>query len=361
MSFDTSTFFLKLRFDVAARILFYETLRDFVREEVAAYEVIRRIEQSATHFKTFPAEVLRSIMESMRGSRRGHDASLGSALQPWTPSMESSLISAGERMGQIDVALHEAARLLRAHQRIRGILISKLPYPLILMIMLAGVLMGIGGMMIPLLEQIMPREQWGAVARLMGFLADNSLALTVLMLGGTAVFLTGFLISAPRWTGKTRDFLDRHVLPWTLYRELQGSMALMTISMLTNSGVPMGAAFELLRSNASPWMQDHMARIMMRMRSGKSESFALASHDGKDTMFSAYTAWQISLYSANANMATKLRALSETCSNDVEAAIGRFAGAVQSLMMVLVAAMMVLTYVSYMSVTSAASAGVTGL
>ncbi len=355
MTIDFNALFLRLRFGAAARILFYETLRDFVREEVAVYEVIRRIELSASRFKTFPVEVLRAIMESMRGSQRGRDASLGAALQPWTPSMEASLISAGERMGRVDVALHEAARLLRTRQRIKGILVSKLPYPVILMVMLAGVLMGIGGMMIPLLEQILPRDKWGAVARLMGFLADNSLLLTVSMLGGTAAFMIGFMVSASRWTGRFRDVLDRHVLPWTLYRELQGAMALMTISMLTNSGVPMGAAFELLRDNASPWMADHMARIMMRMRSGKSEAFALAGHDGKGTMFSAYTAWQISLYSANASMATKLRSLSESCSSDVEQAIARFASAVQSLMMILVAGVMVLTYVSYMSVTSSAS------
>ncbi|MEJ6002721.1 type II secretion system F family protein [Paucibacter soli] len=357
----SGNFFLRMRFGFTARILFYETLRDFVREDVAVYEVIKRIELAANLFKVFPVKVLQMMMSSMRGSQRHQDASLGAAIRPWAPAMEASLISAGERMGRVDVALHEAVQLMKARQRVRGLLLAKLPYPIMLLLMVAAVLAGLSHFMVPLLEQMLDRGHWPATAKLIGFLADNSGSITTVLGVSMSVFSLIFVLSAPRWTGPVRDFFDRYIPPWSLYRELQGSMALMVISMLTASGVPMGAAFELLRENASPWVADHMSRIMMRMRSGKSEAYALAGNGGHGTMFNAYTAWQISLYSANASMASKLRSLSESSSQRVEGSISKFANIVKAVMMVLVATLLVLTYVSYMTVSSNAGNGMGGL
>ena len=73
------------------------------------------------------------------------------------------------------------------------------------------------------------------------------------------------------------------------------------------------------------------------------------------TMFDAYTAWQISLYSANASMAGKLRALAETSTQRVESSITGASSLLKGLVMFAVATLLVLTYVSYMSVTSNAS------
>lgn len=347
---------LRLQFGAAPRILFYETLRDFVREDLAVFEIIKRVESGAALFKAFPSDVLRDIMSSMRGSRAHQDASLGAALKPWAPAMETALISAGERMGHLDIALHEAAQMMRVRQRMRGMLFSKLTYPAVLLLMLAVVLGGLGEFLIPMLEQIEDRSKWPAAAKLIGVLADHSAIITSTLLGSLTAFCMFFSVTAPRWTGRARDILDRYVPPWTIYRELQASMAMMTISMLTASGVPMTTAFDLLRANSSPWVSDHMARIMMRMRSGKSEAVALAGTGQIGTMFDRYTAWQISLYSAaNASMATKLRSLSESNAARVENSIAKTSGFVKWTAMCLVALLLIMTYASYMSVTAHAS------
>ncbi|MFK4705763.1 type II secretory pathway component PulF [Roseateles asaccharophilus] len=348
---------LRLQFGAGARILFYETLRDFVREGVSVYEIIKRFESGAALFKAFPTDVLKAIMNSMRGgSKVSQDASLGAALEPWAPAMETALIAAGERMGHLDVALHEASQMMRARERMRGMLIAKLSYPAMLVLMLAAVLGGLGKFLIPLLEQMEDRAKWPAAAKIIGFLADHSAVITTSMLSSITAFAIIFAITAPRWTGAARDFFDRYIPPWTIYREMQGSIALMTISMLTASGLPMTTAFDLLRTNSSPWVSDHMARIMMRMRSGKSEAAALAGTGHMGTMFDRYTAWQISLYSAaNSSMAAKLRSLSESSTTRVEASIAKTSGIVKWVTMGLVAFLLVMTYVSYMSVTSQAS------
>lgn len=346
---------LRMRFGIGPRIMFYETLRDFVGEGVAVFEVVRRIEASSSTFKAFPDGVLRAIMNSMRGSQQRQDASLGAALRAWAPPMEATLISAGERSGRISVALHEAAQMMRAHQRARSHVISKMAYPALLLAMLAGLLSVLGTFLIPMLEQMQPRQQWTGAAKTMGFLADNSGTISACLLGGTALFAALFLLTLKRWVGPVRDFFDRFLPPWTLYRQMQASMALMTTSMLIASGVPMATALELLKQSGSPWMSEHMSRILMRMRSGQGDGPALAGAGGMGTLFDPYLAWQISLYSANGSMAAKLRTMAEGSNTRVESAISGTFAVAKAVVMLLVALTLVMTYVSYMSVTSVAS------
>jgi type II secretory pathway component PulF len=347
---------LRLQFGVDTRIVFYETLRDNVKQEVPLYEIIKRIEEKARLFKVFPVEVLRSIMGSMRGSQSHQDASLSAALKPWAPALETSLIAAGERMGHVGVALNEAADMMKVRQRIRRALVEKLSYPVALVLLLAVMLDLMGRFLTPLLEEIVGRDKWPAFSQLLGFMADNSAAITAVSVGALASFAIAFSTSASRWTGPVRDFFDRYVPPWTIYREMQAAMSLMTISMLTASGLPMTSAVELLRANSTPWVADHMARVMRRMRSGKSESIALVGTGGLGSMFDAYTSFEISLYSAaSSTMATKLKDLSIASTARAEKSMSKALGLAKWLVMTLVAGLLCLAVLTFLLVTSNAS------
>lgn len=344
---------LRLQFGVDTRIAFYEMLRDNVRQEVPLYEIIKRVEEKARLFKVFPIEVLRSIMGSMRGSQSHQDASLSAALRPWAPPLETSLIAAGERMGKVGVALSEAALLMKVRQRLRRSLFEKLTYPVALLVMLAIMLHAMGRFLMPLLEEVVPRAKWPNFSQALGYLADNSAALTASAVGVIAMLAMAFAVSAPRWTGPVRDFFDRYVPPWTIYREMQAAMSLMTISMLSAAGLPMTNAIELLRANSTPWISDHMGRVMRRMRSGKTEAMALVGTGGLGSMFDAYTAFEISLYTpASVTMASKLKDLSASSTDRAERAMARALTLAKWFGMGLVAALLSLAVLTFLLVTS---------
>lgn len=344
---------LRLKFGVDTRIVFYEMLRDNVRQEVPLYEIIKRIEEKARLFKVFPIEVLRSIMGSMRGSQSHQDASLSAALRPWAPPLETSLIAAGERMGKVGVALNEAAILMKVRQRVRRALAEKLSYPVALLALLAVMLHAMGRFLMPMLEEVVTRDKWPAFSQVLGYLADHSGAITASAVGVIAVLAMAFAASAPRWTGPVRDFFDRYIPPWTIYREMQAAMSLMTISMLTASGLPMTNAIELLRSNSTPWVSDHMSRVMRRLRSGKTEAIALVGSGGIGSMFDAYTSFEISLYTpASSTMAAKLKSLSSASTERAEKAMSRALGLAKWLSMSLVAGLLSLAVLTFLLVTS---------
>ena len=349
--------FQRQRFGAEERAMLYETLRNFVRQGFSPFDVIKKIEQNSRLFRVLPLDVLRALMGSMRGAHRNQDASLGSALRPWVPNIESTIVTVGERTQRLATALDEAAQLIRFKSRLTGLIVGNLSYPAFLLLLAATGVSVLSAFLVPTLDGIQERDQWGPSARALGFMADHGNVLYAVIMAVVALFVAVFFSTLNRRPGAFRDLLDRYVPPWSIYRKIQASTALLSLSMLVTSGVPFATAVELLRDCSSPWMREHMVRILMRLRAGNSEGAALAGSAGPGTLFDALTAWEISLYSANSSMASKLRDLAQGSIDRVEATIRRTSIVLRFVGMVLVVLVALLVYSSFLSATS----GVTGV
>jgi type II secretory pathway component PulF len=88
------------------------------------------------------------------------------------------------------------------------------------------------------------------------------------VLAAFAAIVAVIWMSLPRWTGAGRSFCDRHVLPYVVYREINGFVWLISFSALMRSGVTDTSAIESATVQASPWLASRLRPIRAGLKNG---------------------------------------------------------------------------------------------
>lgn len=173
---------------------------------------------------------------------------------------EALLIKAGYESGNLARALNDVVEMMEAKGRMRKMLIKEL-------FMLGAVVAAFVAMIVisstsvfPEIEKSIPQQYWSgagiAYKRFNDWLLRWWLPLNAL----TGLGVVGVIASLPRWRkGVVRDFLDKHVPPWSIYREIQSASLMMGVSMMSRAGKPVDEVLKTYRSLATPWMMSHLA------------------------------------------------------------------------------------------------------
>lgn len=259
-------------FSGRARVRFYDKLFRFTKAGVRIDGALGSMHARYVHRKD-----LRAMLFTRIRNRLQQGDPISQALAPYIPSGERQLIQAGETSGKLFEGFREAKKLAEAGMRIRSALIGELMYP----VMLLGVVLAILGVMsfqlVPQLIEAVPFPQWPAFSRALYYLS-RGVADFGLWIG--AAFIVGIfasLRSLPRWRGAGREWCDRWLPPWTIYREIIGSSVLIAISALTGAGVSIAKSVDQLRVTASPWLKVHFGRFARALDAGVDSGKALRS------------------------------------------------------------------------------------
>lgn len=349
---------LKPSLGQAKRLLFYGLMRDFVRDGIPIYDALREIESGSKSLKMFPTEILNSIMMAMRGQGGRAPRTLGEALRDWVPPVEAALIDAGEQAGKLAEGLDEVTNLIAAKTKITGTIIGAMVYPVILTLMLGGFLWMISAHLIPVLEDILPRDKWPSMGRLLGWISDHSVAIIALLFGSIFLVATTFIATATRWAGQQREVFDRFVAPWSVYLEVQAAMILTSLSMLIAAGVPVSSSLAQMHAIGSPWQRYYLERIQGRMRRGMSEADAIAGSAGDGSLFDAWTVWEIRMYGSRTSFARSLKSLASRSMDRLGKRIQVQFSVLRNVLMLLVAGMLGMTFASFMQITMSVSKSV---
>lgn len=346
---------LKPSLSQAKRLLFYGLMRDFVRDGIPVYDALREIESGSKTLKMFPPEILNSIMLAMRGQSGRAPRTLGEALRDWVPPVEAALIDAGEQAGKLAEGLDEVTNLIAAKTRIKGTIIGAMVYPVILMLMLGGFLWMISAHLMPVLEDILPRDKWPAMGRFLGWVSDHSVVIIVLLFGSVILIAATFMATSSRWAGQRREMFDRFVAPWSVYLEVQSAMILTSLSMLIAAGVPVSSSLAQMHAIGSPWQRYYLERIQGRMRRGMAEADAIAGTAGDGSLFDAWTTWEIRMYGSRTSFAKSLKSLASRSMDRLDKRIRMQFGVLRNVLMVVVAGMLGMTFASFMQITMSVS------
>lgn len=71
--------------------------------------------------------------------------------------------------------------------------------------------------------------------------------------------------SLPRWTGPTREWLDRHAPIYSDYRRLHGAQSMSAIAYLLACRTTPALAVAALLDQASPWLRSYLDRIYLHL------------------------------------------------------------------------------------------------
>lgn len=262
---DINREFLKLQFGFKGRMKIYRKLGKFLSNGYAMAPALDEM-------YGFAIEGGRSTkIEAMvlNDARRGVANGLGLAygLKDWIPNGERLIIEGGEQSGKLDIALDKAVQITQAARTIKGTLVGGLFYPFLLIALTIGFMIMFGTNVIPAFEEILPREQWTGLAGQMSFLADfiqTWLAPSIIAVMATVIVVS---YSLPRWVKGLRVKADK-IVPYSIYRTIQGAGFMMTLAGMLQSGIPLERSLEILSTNAAPWYRERIERTRHLINSG---------------------------------------------------------------------------------------------
>lgn len=336
----------------SARQEFYSLMADFISDGVAVYDALDEISVRWRETKSPKAIISQALLDDLRGGS-GSALRLGQALSKWAPSMESIAIDAGEQAGDVAQGLRMAANLTAVKARVKKTIIGEMIYPAVLIALFCGVLVGINSEVVPILDEVLPRDQWPAVPAFLGKLAD-SVGLIVTMVIGTIVGVaTIYSATAGRWVGSARDVFDKFIFPWSMNRQINGSIMLACFSALMRAQIPLSEIIAKMSAAASTWEKTHLFEMRDRMRQGMADGDSMATE-----LFDEQVRWVLGVYGKLSSFSKALSGLSDRQIEETLKKIQTTMTLIRTLCMVGIAGMVVLVYFSFMQITMAAkSAG----
>lgn len=272
-------FLVRKSFSGPYRVQFYDALRFLIENRQQLKPALEKMRNAWTDFgqKWHPyAELIDDCIDALR--ENSGEKTLERTLIRWLPPAEASVISAGIRSESLPRALRNANNLTLAGKRIMQAVGQMAIYPVGFVILMSSTLFVLKNELIPALLWISPPENWtGALGFLYGvsqFVDEYGLLLGIVL----ALSVAWVMWSVPRWhrPDRLRSAFDR-IMPWSVYKDIQGATFLLNVGALLRSGVKIREALEILQETASPWLTVRIEAITEKVREGK--HFGLALRD----------------------------------------------------------------------------------
>jgi len=199
---------------------------------------------------------------------------------------------------------------------------------------------------LPQFERYQARALWPMELQVLASLADHVL---VVLLGcgcaGTLV-LWGALQVLPRWRGRARDALDRHVFPFNLYASVCAAQLLSAIAGFVSAGLPFAQALEQISLSATPYLHHQCQKLRLSLKMGWRPEKALANLD----MIAREWRWRIVVHGLSADTARSLNRMAEQMRDRAKAQVKLvFADALGNAMLLMVGLAVYWIYSSMMN------------
>lgn len=203
--------------------------------------------------------------------------------------LERSVLSAGEKGegGQLPRAMRLILEVREMTSNIQGKLISTLFQPAVYFLTLYATLAVIGVQVVPPLTDVVPIAKWTGWAYAMYLMGEAATGFAApIVLGSVVAYFIWSLRALPRWVesekSKARVRFDRHMFPFTTYRELTGFTWLMSHVAMVRAGIPETVALQQQIDSASPWLASRLTPILEGMVLGGLDMAAAMRRSGLD-------------------------------------------------------------------------------
>ncbi|WP_415912604.1 type II secretion system F family protein [Neptuniibacter sp. QD37_11] len=258
---------LKKTFSAKMRLEMYEAILTQLEDGQPIEMIIRSLSQEYKKYnkKDNRAKILDNISELISES-----GSLAEPLSQWVPNNEVMLIQAGEKTGKLADAIRNCIEAVNSIMAIRGAIISKSVYPVVLFSALIGFLLLFALSIIPQISEIMDPATWPPTLKVQHTMSEFIKNWGIF----AALGFVGFVIlvgwSLANWTHDIRiKFFDK-LPPWSIYKAYSSSLFLISLSSLVKSGVPLSDAVNQLIEHANPITRKHLIRIRKGLSDGRS-------------------------------------------------------------------------------------------
>ncbi len=204
----------------------------------------------------------------------GQSGKFSEAVKESVPTMDTMIINSAEITGKLDQGLAFLAQTVEKSQKMRAAVISAISMPAFLCCLLIAILCGFTFFMVPILTAVIPPDKWPTSGKFLYKTAMFIQSYGIFLFIGGVSGIAGFTWSLPNWIHGIRLRMDAF-LPYSIYRDTNGAIFLVTLASLLKSGISVGDSLKIMRDYAGPWMKLHLSRMIWKLDRESSAAKAL--------------------------------------------------------------------------------------
>jgi type II secretory pathway component PulF len=198
-------------------------------------------------------------------------ADLANTFSGTLPEEEVMLIRVAQQSGKAGIltALRDLARVGQTIQEAKNEFVSTMVAAFFGALIACAALAAIPFFSVPKLTEtfsMLPQDKWGPVGQTMLSISDFLKSWGIFLFVGLIGLGVWIVWSLTNWTGTTRQWCDRHVLIYKLYRDFRGALFMATLASMTkhqgNSLSLIRNSLLLLGQQSSPWLSWHITQIV---------------------------------------------------------------------------------------------------
>jgi len=269
------------------------------------------------------------------------------ATKGWLTVNEQMLIESGSS-GDLGKSIGMALSLLEKISVMRKIIYKSMAYPIVLLVVFLVMILAFSFKIMPLLVSISDTESWtGSQLALYEFClffeANVAYILATMFVISVIVFKT-----LPFWTGRIRYFFD-NISPWSIYKELNAGIFLISLSSLIESGNTPLQAFQKLKKQSSRYVEYEIDKMI------KATNRATPPAEAINTGFLGDIGDDIEDISEHGDFQKILKSYGQEAIEQIIENIERKTNNIKNLLMAFVVGFMIWGYTSFISISQSAT------
>lgn len=330
----------KFRNNLKVRKTMFEKFQVLMENGMSYSDVTRRLLRRIGYNNSSQSVFLQHIEESINEGCKFSEAIVG-----WATPNEILIISSGETSGEDVESLRQCVSLMEKLINMKKTIVSASIYPSILMIALFAIIYGFANFMVPILKDFSDPETWPEAAQMLAkfttWVSTNIFFVIMFFIG--LFYLISF--SLPRLRGSIRDkFLDK-IPPYSLYREIQSGLFLVSLSTLMQSGVSFKKSLAFIEEGSPIYLKDKVSEILEKVENGQNEG------ESMNTPFIGDIGNDIEDFASGGSIETAMQKLGDQVVNEKIEKIEGSAGILKGIAMILVFVFVLWAYSSFVSIT----------
>ncbi|MEW6342965.1 MAG: type II secretory pathway component PulF-like protein [Pseudomonadota bacterium] len=213
------------------------------------------------------------------------EGSFVEAIRGTVPDDDIGAIAISEKAGDLKAGMIALSEVIAGLDKTKEALVTVFASSIVVFVVLQFYVGFYSFSIIPKIESGLPHNlsigDVGPVASFMHSMSYGVRTFWPLWFASILVIIGVIVWSVPNYLGTMRPWLDKHVMPFQLYREFRAAQFLTTLSTITqninNHVLPVPQALQRMEADAVPWVRWHIHQILANMENnaeGKGENFA---------------------------------------------------------------------------------------
>lgn len=242
------------------REAFYRDLAEAIFDKESINVFLSRAEDHCTKYKRRGQALIYATMNARFSDKEGRISHMLETIVPNSDMLAITAIDEVQGNAERSEGFRQlAAQIKRSGSMKAGLWKSVASSLLLLPTVIAFAILNTK--QIPAYERTVPdRDRWPFIGQMLGTASDIVTDYGLEIIVGVVIFAVLFRLSFSRWRGGVRSIFDRYV-PYSLYRDTQGSNFLMNMASLLRAGKQLVESLELLATKTSPWLKWHLSKM----------------------------------------------------------------------------------------------------